>query len=131
MPAGGRAPTRAWPPGLPSDVGVLAVRHPGREDRLDDPFATVLEALANDIADALGGLTRHRPLDCPVYGYTGDDDHDVSPERMSRWADMTHGAFRLRVLPGGHFYLRPEEAALPADLSDVLVSLKSPTKGTS
>jgi pyochelin biosynthetic protein PchC len=37
--AGGSASAyRTWPEGLPSDVAVLAVRYPGREDRLLDPF---------------------------------------------------------------------------------------------
>ncbi|WP_030722390.1 thioesterase II family protein [Streptomyces griseus] len=208
----------SWPLGLPADSGVLAVRYPGREDRLNDPFASDLEALADDIADALEELTRYRlvlfghsmgasvahevalrlqkrgsppaalcvsgrrpphvldaqrrlfgtdeeiieglvrmdgsraavfaepdlreillpavradfrlvdeylgghrpPLDCPVYGYTGDADPEVTPEQMRGWADMTSGAFRLRVLPGGHFYLRAEEAALLADIRRVL-----------
>ncbi|GHA42143.1 thioesterase [Streptomyces tauricus] len=220
---------RTWPMGLPSDVGVLAVRYPGREDRLDDPFPSGLEALADDIADALGELTRHRlvlfghsmgasvahevavrlqrrgsppaalcvsgrrppqalgglrklfgtdeeiiadvlrfdesrapvfedpglrelvlpairadyrlvdaypagprpPLDCPVYGYTGHDDPEVTPEQMRGWAETTQGAFRLRVLPGGHFYLRAEEAALLADMRDVLGRLKYRTEAVS
>ncbi|MFI9721766.1 thioesterase II family protein [Streptomyces sp. NPDC052396] len=225
--AGGSASAyRTWPLGLPSDIGVLAVRYPGREDRLGDPFPSGLEALADDMADALGGLTRHRlvlfghsmgasvahevalrlqergrppaalcvsgrcpphaldglreyfgtdeeiiadvmrfdassaavfadpglrelvlpavradyrlvdgypggsrpPLDCPVYGYTGDSDSEVTPEQMRGWADMTHDVFRLRVLPGGHFYLKAEEAALLADLSDVLGHVKRRTK---
>ncbi|MEG3631623.1 thioesterase II family protein [Streptomyces poriticola] len=49
-----------WPGPLPPDVGVLAVRYPGREDRLGDPFPSTLEALADDVAEALEGLTRHR-----------------------------------------------------------------------
>jgi surfactin synthase thioesterase subunit len=217
--AGAGASTyRTWPMGLPSDIGVIAVRYPGRDDRFGDPFPPGLEALADDIADALGELARHRlvlfghsmgasvahevalrfqergcppaalcvsarqpphalagrrmiygtdeeiiahvvsfdasravafedpdlreivlpairadyrltddysggrrpPLHCPVYGYAGDDDSEVSPEQISGWADMTHGAFRLRVLPGGHFYLKSEEATLLADLSNVL-----------
>jgi pyochelin biosynthetic protein PchC len=221
--AGGSASAyRTWPRGLPSDIGVLAVRYPGREDRLGDPFSSGLEALADEIADALGELKRNRlvlfghsmgasvaqevalrfqeqgcppaalcvsgrrpphaldgerkyfgtdeeiiadivrfdpsravlladpdlrevvlpairadlrlvdgyqggrrpPLDCPVYGFTGDSDPEVTPEHMRGWADMTHDAFRLRVLPGGHFYLRAEEAALLADLSDVLAYVK-------
>lgn len=220
---------RTWPLGLPSDVGVLAVRYPGREDRLSDPFPSGLEALADDIADALGELTRHRlvlfghsmgasvahevalrlqergqppaalcvsgrrpphaldgqrklcgtdeeiiagvlrldgsrapvfedpdllefllpavrgdyrlvddypgglrpPLGCPVYGYAGDDDDEVSPEQMRGWADATHAAFRLQVLPGGHFFLRAEEAALLADLSDVLDRVKCPAEAAS
>ncbi|AOR31528.1 thioesterase [Streptomyces fodineus] len=219
----GASAYRTWPAGLPSDVGVLAVRYPGREDRFGDRFPTALEALADDIADALGELTRHRLvlfghsmgasvahevalrfqeqgrppaalcvsgrrpthalagrqmisgtdeeiiahvvsfdasraavfadpglreivlpavradyhlvddysggprplLDCPVYGYTGDDDSEVTPEQMRRWGELTHHAFRLRVLPGGHFYLRAEEAALLADLRDVLSDIKS------
>ncbi|MEU5958594.1 alpha/beta fold hydrolase [Streptomyces sp. NPDC047525] len=229
-PAGAGASTfRTWPMGMPSDIGVLAVRYPGREDRFGDRFPSRLEALADDIADALDGLTRHRlvlfghsmgasvahevalrfqergcppaalcvsgrrpthalagrqmisgtdeeiiahvvsfdasraavfadpdlreivlpairadyhlvddysggrrpPLDCPVYGYTGDDDPEVTPEQMRGWAELTLDAFRLRVLPGGHFYLRAEEAALLADLSDVLGDIKVGTKTAS
>lgn len=229
-PAGAGASTfRTWPMGMPTDIGVLAVRYPGREDRFGEPFPSRLEALADDIADALDGLTRHRlvlfghsmgasvahevalrfqergcppaalcvsgrrpthalagrqmisgtdeeiiahvvsfdasraavfadpdlreivlpavradyhlvddypggrrpPLDCPVYGYTGDDDTEVTPEQMRGWAELTHDAFRLQVLPGGHFYLRAEEAALLADLSDVLGDIKSRTKAAS
>jgi pyochelin biosynthetic protein PchC len=217
--AGGWASAyRTWAAGLPSDTGVLAVRYPGREDRYGDPFPTGLEALADDIADALVELTGYRvvlfghsmgasvahevalrlqkrgcppaalcvsgrrpphtldgtrrlfgpderiiadilrfdesraavfadpdlrelvlpavradyrlvdgyrggsrpPLDCPMYGYTGDADPEVTPEQMRDWADMTQGTFRLRVLPGGHFYLIGEEAALLADLGRVL-----------
>ena len=216
----GASAYRLWPLGLPSDVGVLAVRYPGREDRFGDPFPSALEVLADEIADALGELTRHRlvlfghsmgasvahevslrfqergcppaalcvsgrrpphalagrqmisgtdeeiiahvvsfdasavavfsdpglrevvlpairadyrltddysgghraRLDCPVYGYVGDDDPEASPEQMRGWADMTHGAFRLRVLPGDHFYLRPKAAALLADLNEVVIS---------
>lgn len=216
---------RTWPRGLPSDVGVMAVRYPGREERFDDPFPPGLEALAEDIADALAELARQRvvlfghcfgatvahevalrlqdrghppaalcvsgtqpphaladdrivpstdediiahvvsldasraaafddpdlreavlpavrgdyglvagysggsrpPLGCPIYAYAGDDDSEVTPEEIQGWADLTQGAFRLRVLPGGHFYLKPEEATLLADLSDVLDSVRSAT----
>lgn len=223
-PAGaGASSFRTWARRLPADIGVLAVRYPGREDRFGDPVPPRLEVLADDIADALSGLTRHqlvlfghsmgatvahevalrfqeggcppaalcvsgrrpthalagrqmiygtdeeiiahmvsfdasraevfadaglreillpaaradyrlvddfsggpRPLlDCPVYGYTGDEDTQVTPEQMGRWAELTRGPFRLLVLPGGHFYLRVEEAALLADLSGVLAGIAS------
>lgn len=217
--AGGCASTyRTWSAALPSDVGVLAVQYPGREDRFGDVFPSGLEALADDAAGVLGELTQHRLvlfghsmgatvahevalrlqkggsppaalcvsgrrpphaldrrrklfgtdeeiitrvvrldpsraavfsdpglreavlpalradfrlvddysggrrplLDCPVYGYTGDDDAEVNPAQMRGWAATTRDAFRLRVLPGGHFYLRAEEAALLTDLGSVL-----------
>ncbi|WKX71577.1 thioesterase II family protein [Streptomyces sp. XD-27] len=228
--AGGWASAyRTWPLGLPPDIGVLAVRYPGREDRYADPFPPGLEDLADDIADALTELTRHQlvlfghsmgatvahevalrlqqrgcppaalcvsgrrpphaldgsrtyfdtdekiiteilrfdqsrapvfadpdlrelvlpavradyrmvdayrggprpPLDCPVYGYTGDNDPEATPKQMRGWADLTHTAFRLRVLPGGHFYLVAEEAALLADLTDVLARTKRRTEAAS
>jgi pyochelin biosynthetic protein PchC len=220
---------RTWARGLPSDVGVLAVRYPGREDRFNDPFPSRLETLADDIAGALDGLTEHRlvlfghsmgasvahevalrfqergrppaalcvsgrrpthalasrqmisgtdeeiiahvvnfdasraevfadpdlreivlpavradyhlvddysggsrpPLDCPVFGYTGDADSEVTPEQMRGWGDLTRDGFRLRVLPGGHFYLRAEEAALLADLSEVMEFVKFRTANAS
>lgn len=228
--AGGSASAyRTWPLGLPSDIGVLAVRYPGREDRLGDPLPSGLEALADDIAEALGEVARHRlvlfghsmgasvahevalllqergrspatlcvsarqpphalagqrklsgpdeeiiadvvrfdasraevfadpglreivlpsvradyrlvddyrggrrpPLGCPIFGYAGEDDFEVTTEHMNGWADMTHDTFRLRVLPGGHFYLRAEEAALLADLSNVLDFVKFGTTAAS
>ncbi|MEV0458239.1 thioesterase II family protein [Catellatospora methionotrophica] len=49
---------RTWPEGLPPDIGVMAVRYPGREERFDDPIPPRLEALADDIAGALGELAR-------------------------------------------------------------------------
>ncbi|TDV56099.1 thioesterase II family protein [Actinophytocola oryzae] len=217
---------RSWPRGLPSDVGVMAVRYPGREERFDDPFPPGLEALAEDVADALGELAQRRLvlfghcfgatvahevalrlqhrgyppaalcvsgtqpphvlpadrvvpsadediiahvvsldasrasafenpdlreatlpavrgdyglvggysggprplLDCPIHAYAGADDTEVAPEDIGRWAEMTRGAFRLRVLPGGHFYLTPEEATLLADLRDVLDLVRSGTE---
>ncbi|MFD5184529.1 thioesterase II family protein [Streptomyces sp. NPDC058372] len=225
-PAGAGASTfRTWAQGLPADIGVLAIRYPGREDRINEPMPSRLEALADDIADVLGGLMGHRLvlfghsmgasvahevalrfqelghppaavcvsgrqpthtladrpmiygtdeeiighivsfdasraeifedeglreivlpairadyrlvdeyaggsrplLDCPVYGYTGDEDSQVTPEQMRRWGELTRGDFRLRVFPGGHFYLRAEEAPLLADVTRVLTEDKSPT----
>ncbi|WP_239164744.1 thioesterase II family protein [Actinoplanes palleronii] len=224
--AGGWASAyRTWAVGLPADVGVLAIRYPGREDRLGDPFPARLEALADDIADALADVPRDRlvlfghsmgatvahevalrlqawggapaglcvsgrrppqslhgqrlfsgtdeeiiadvlrfdesraavfadpdlrelvlpavradyrlvddypagnrpTLDCPIYGYTGADDPEVTREQMHGWGDLTRAAFRLRVLPGGHFYLKDEETALLADLGGVLASIKDRT----
>ncbi|MEV1092343.1 thioesterase II family protein [Streptomyces microflavus] len=223
-PAGAGASTfRTWAQGLPTDIGVLGIRYPGREDRLNEPVPTRLEDLADDIADVLGDLTGHRLvlfghsmgaslahevalrfqerghppaalcvsgrqpthalagrpmifgtdeeiiahivsfdasraeifadeglreivlpairadyrlvdeydggprplLDCPVYGYTGDEDTQVTPEQMRRWGELTRGDFRLRVFPGGHFYLRAEEAPLLADVTRVLAADKS------
>lgn len=215
--AGTRA-YRTWQDRLPSDISVMSVRYPGREDRFDDPFAPTLETLADEIADALNDLAQDRlvlfghcmgaavahevalrlqerglpptalcvsarrppqaladrctdygmeediiahaisldpssamffndpdlrevmlpavlddyrltagysgghrpPLSCPIYGYAGSDDSELSPEEMRGWEDMTRDDFIFQVLPGGHFYLKSEEATLLADIGKVL-----------
>lgn len=56
------------------------------------------------------------PVSCPIVGYLGDRDPDVSVADMQAWADVTTGDFDLCVLPGGHFYLAEQQAAVIADL---------------
>ncbi|MER7165767.1 alpha/beta fold hydrolase [Micromonospora sp. NPDC000207] len=60
------------------------------------------------------------PLTCPVSALTGSTDPEVEVTEMRAWAQVTTGPYRLRVFPGGHFYLAgppPEVAdALRADL---------------
>ncbi|WP_030683883.1 thioesterase II family protein [Streptomyces sp. NRRL B-1347] len=60
--AGGTASYfRGWSRLVPSDIEVLAVRYPGREDRFVDPFAESMEELADDVSAAVQPL-----LDRPV-----------------------------------------------------------------
>ncbi|MER7463211.1 alpha/beta fold hydrolase [Streptomyces sp. NPDC097981] len=52
--AGGSAQLfQSWPALLPADVEVLAVRYPGRQSRLLEPFAQDLPTLADEIHTAL------------------------------------------------------------------------------
>jgi pyochelin biosynthetic protein PchC len=52
--AGGTAHSfESWPARLPADVEVLAVRYPGRQNRLLEPFAPDLPTLAAEIHAAL------------------------------------------------------------------------------
>lgn len=60
--AGGAASFfRSWADAVPDGVEVVAVRYPGREDRLFDPMADSLEELARSVADSC-----HRFLDAPL-----------------------------------------------------------------
>lgn len=45
------------------------------------------------------------PLRCPVVALSGDRDPRVSVEGARAWERETVGAFELRVLSGGHFFL--------------------------
>ena len=78
----------------------------------------ILPAIRADLKlvnDYRGG--RGPVLDCPVFGYVGDGDSAISLEQMRGWADVTRGPFRLRVFPGGHFYLRELETRLLTDMA--------------
>jgi len=44
-------------------------------------------------------------LDCAVTALLGDRDGEVIPDDATPWADLTTGAFSMRVFPGEHFYL--------------------------
>ncbi|WP_121745695.1 alpha/beta fold hydrolase [Streptomyces sp. E2N166] len=55
-------------------------------------------------------VARYRPVpdavvDTPVLCLTGDRDPRVSPEVAAAWKSHTTAGFRLRILPGGHFFL--------------------------
>jgi pyochelin biosynthetic protein PchC len=53
--AGGGASTyRTWPDRLPADVELLAVRYPGRQDRLLEDCVEQMDVLADQITTALG-----------------------------------------------------------------------------
>lgn len=60
------------------------------------------------------------PIACPIAAYGGEQDPDVPPGDLEAWRPWTSAAFRVRLFPGGHFYLRTAaeavQAALAADL---------------
>ncbi|GAA2103510.1 alpha/beta fold hydrolase [Streptomyces albiaxialis] len=93
------------------DSGVIAELQQlsGTEtDLLGDPevLEMILPAVRSDYAAV--ERYRHEPglaVNCPVTALIGDDDVKVTRDEARAWAEHTTGAFDLRVLPGGHFYL--------------------------
>jgi len=64
------------------------------------------------------------PLEIPIYAYTGERDPRLSPEVVRAWSEQTRCTFRLRVLPGGHFFLHEHQEdflqALAGDLAELV-----------
>jgi medium-chain acyl-[acyl-carrier-protein] hydrolase len=49
--------------------------------------------------------TPEPPLNCPISAFGGLQDKDVGREKMEGWREQTNASFRLRMLPGDHFFL--------------------------
>jgi len=65
-------------------------------------------------------------LGCPVTAVGGLADHDVAREHLEPWRELTRGRFRLRMIPGGHFFLHEQRETLLQAIAEVLGPLGSP-----
>ncbi len=45
------------------------------------------------------------PLSCPMSAFGGVGDLVTPRERLEPWGELTDGPFKLRMLPGGHFFV--------------------------
>ncbi|MGV4987379.1 thioesterase II family protein [Streptomyces sp. NRAIS4] len=107
---------------LADDTALMAeVRRLGGTDAalLADPDLRelVLPAIRADFAAVAHYTARPGiPLDCPVAGYLGAGDPDITADDMAGWAAVAPRGFGLTVLPGGHFYPVAQRDALVADI---------------
>jgi medium-chain acyl-[acyl-carrier-protein] hydrolase len=53
-----------------------------------------------------------QPLSCPITAWGGLGDDTVGYRELARWREQTLGAFRLRMLPGDHFFLKTPQLLL-------------------
>ncbi|GFH34441.1 thioesterase II family protein [Streptomyces pacificus] len=105
------------------DAGVIAEvrRLAGTDSRVFDDeelVRMVLPAIRGDYRAAetyryLPGP----PLTCPVTALTGDRDPKTTVGEAAGWEERTTGPFRLRVFPGGHFFLAEHSEAVVELLS--------------
>jgi medium-chain acyl-[acyl-carrier-protein] hydrolase len=52
------------------------------------------------------------PLTCSISAYCGTEDEEVSAEEMAGWKVQTSGAFKLKMVPGGHFFIHGQQDLL-------------------
>jgi surfactin synthase thioesterase subunit len=60
------------------------------------------------------------PLRCPVTAFAGAGDSLVEPQELEAWSRHTRAGFRLRVVPGGHFFLESSETLVLSEIGDAL-----------
>lgn len=66
--------------------------------------------------------THEPPLDCPISIFGSLQDSEVSRDDFDAWREQTTREFKLRMMPGGHFFLH---AAYPAILQAIGANLAS------
>lgn len=53
-----------------------------------------------------------RPFPCPLLAFAGEDDTICQPGMVESWRVWAGAGFRLHSVPGDHFFLHPQRAAL-------------------
>ncbi|MEV7738319.1 alpha/beta fold hydrolase [Streptomyces sp. NPDC088921] len=117
---------------LPDEAFLAEVER--RWGRLPEPVRERPELLERAVAAFRADVTAFEtyrcpaddPLECPVTAFVGDEERDaLAPER---WGAATRGPLSVRVLPGGHFYLRgdSQRAALLAEFRAALHPTTTP-----
>lgn len=66
------------------------------------------------------------PLACPLSAFGGTDDQEVPGDAVEGWSRMTCGAFRFRMLEGGHFFLHERRRDLLAEVRRDLAAHLAP-----
>ena len=69
--------------------------------------------------------SKGKALQCPISVFGGAQDPAVPREHLDAWRDQTVGPFRVRVVPGGHFYLDPQRDTLLEDLAATLTRMRA------
>lgn len=130
--SGRRAPQRVSDKrklhGLPEDEFRVELRNlNGTPDEiLEHPelmelFAPILRA-DFELCETYA-LREDEPLDVPISAFGGLEDPDVSRDDLMAWKEHTRGFFKLRMFPGGHFFLNGARQQLVHAVSEDLLRL--------
>jgi medium-chain acyl-[acyl-carrier-protein] hydrolase len=61
------------------------------------------------------------PLNCPISGFGGLEDREISRSDLEAWRGQTTASFSLRMFPGDHFFLNTNQLLLLRMLSRELL----------
>ncbi|GLF95629.1 thioesterase II family protein [Streptomyces yaizuensis] len=90
---------------------------------LDRPewLAALLPVVRGDLLlCASSGNVERAPVPVPVHTFAGVDDRLVTVREIREWSAYTTRESENRVLPGGHFFIREQEAVFLEHLTGVL-----------
>ena len=90
---------------------------------LDDPVLAemALPVLRADLAIVETFIYRDEPpLDLPLTAFGGIGDPEASEEQIRGWQAQSTQPVRVRMFPGGHFFVNSEREAVVGELAAVL-----------
>ncbi len=131
--AGAGAPSRYDPGEALSaldDAGLVeALRHfegtPASVLENAELLELVLPTIRADFALCESYRYRARPpLECSLVATGGTGDLTVAPGALDAWAEHTRGPFRLRMVPGGHFFLEESTPLVLRQLATDLTGVR-------
>ncbi|ANW21322.1 thioesterase II family protein [Streptomyces clavuligerus] len=86
-----------------------------------DWLAALLPVVRGDLKIcASSGEVERLPVPVPIHTFAGVDDQLVTPREIREWGAYTTASSESRVLPGGHFFIREQEAVFLEHLAGVL-----------
>jgi medium-chain acyl-[acyl-carrier-protein] hydrolase len=107
--------------GIPAEV----LQHP-------EVLALLLPTLRADLTALETHLPPPRlPMPVPVTVLGGADDPTAPREQLEAWRGETSAGLRVRVYPGGHFYLAARRGDVLADIAATLATLLQPAHSDS
>jgi len=71
-------------------------------------------------------LTPDAPLEIGISAFGGLGDHEVTREDVAAWGKHTTGRFRMRMLPGDHFFLHSAKDLVTESMARDLAELSQP-----
>jgi len=116
---------------LPDDKFIAELRRLSGtpEALLDDPevMRLMLSMLRADFELIETYVYQRGPsLLCGISAFGGQDDATVDEDMLQSWRSYTGGSFRLRMMPGDHFFINPApDQLLRAVRDDLLVALRA------
>lgn len=70
---------------------------------------------------------QEEPLDPGISAFGGLADSDVGRDDVEAWSIQTRGRFRMRMMPGDHFFLHPQKDLIIESVARDLAEIKALT----
>lgn len=71
--------------------------------------------------------TEEEPLEPGISAFGGLADSDVGRDDVEAWSIQTRGRFRMRMMPGDHFFLHPQKDLIIESVARDLAEIKALT----